>query len=304
MEAATEAATETTEVTSDSQSTEVAGSQTTEQAGGDQSTGEGATTTSWPDNWRETYAGEDEKKLGRLQRYTKPEAALDALFSAQDKISSGEIKAGYNAEGSDEEKALWRSENGMPESVDKYNLNLPEGTVMGDADKAMVDSFSEVAFEANMSNAQMAKAYEWQQKQGEVQQAAREVSDDNLMRETEDKLRQDWGGDYRRNMNMVHGLLAQAPEGIKANFLDGRMADGNPIGSDPQMLEWLATLSRQINPVTTLIPGNVENVASALEDEIDTIEKLMRTDRKAYNADEKQQQRYRELLDARSKHPK
>jgi len=34
----------------------------------------------------------DEKKLGVLKRYTSPAAALDALFSAQQRISTGELK--------------------------------------------------------------------------------------------------------------------------------------------------------------------------------------------------------------------
>jgi len=69
----------------------------------------------------------------------------------------------------------------------------------------------------------------------------------------------------------------------------------------PDMARWLAMNARTINPVATVVPGAGANIAGAIDDEITSIEKMMRTDRQAYNKDEKMQARLRELYGARER---
>ena len=45
----------------------------------------------WPEGWRTEFAGGDEAKASRFERYTDPAAVGQAFLSAQDKISSGEL---------------------------------------------------------------------------------------------------------------------------------------------------------------------------------------------------------------------
>jgi hypothetical protein len=70
----------------------------------------------------------------------------------------------------------------------------------------------------------------------------------------------------------------------------------------PGVLEGLASISRQLNPVNQIAPKTGITAQQTLDDEISDIEKLMRDDRKAYNKDEKIQTRYRELLQIRIDH--
>ena len=92
-----------------------------------------------PNHWNDvpTY----DKKLKKLGRYASPQAALDALFNAQARISSGELKAPLKEDATPEEKAAWRAENNIPETPDKYELKLSDGLIVGDADKPLVDDF-------------------------------------------------------------------------------------------------------------------------------------------------------------------
>ena len=260
----------------------------------------------WPEKWRELYAGQDEKKLTRLSRYASPQAALDAMIAAQNKISSGEYKAvtPFPDKGTPEEQNLWRQANGIPEAPDKYDYKLPSGVVLGDNDKPIIDEFAKFMHSKNMPNDAVAAGVQWymdfQEKMAEAEanfiKQARQAS--------EDELRAEWGPDFRPNINSINSMLDQAPEGIKDKFLGGTLADGTPIGNDPAMMRYLASLALQLNPHTTLVPGAGANVASAIEDEVSKLDTMMRDRSSEYwkgpNA-EKNQNRYRELVAARDK---
>lgn len=259
----------------------------------------------WPDDWREKYAGADEKKLKQLQRYASPQAALDALFSAQQKIRSGEMKSALPENPTPEELTKWRAENGIPESPDKYELNLPSGLVLGDDDKPVVDDFLKAAHEANMHPAQVAKALDWYfSKQEEVQRAQDEF-DAETRAAGENALRAEFGGEYKANMQAVRDLLAGAPEGIKEQLLGGRLADGTPVGNSPDVIRWLVGIAREINPAATVVPGSGANAMQAMESELADIEKMMGD----YNSDywkgpksAQLQARYDELVRAKQKY--
>lgn len=280
---------------------EGAGEGTGEGAGKDEGN-EGTPDQTWPDNWRELYAGEDEKKLGRLQRYASPNAALDGLIAAQNRISAGELKTALPENPTEEELKTWRTENNIPESPDKYDLTFEDGFVIGDDDKPLIEGFTEMAHKANLMPDQVKEAIRWFYAEQEHQAEAQHDMDEEARKSSEDALRTEWGQDYRRNVNLVNGLLDTASEGLKDRFLGGRLSDGTPIGSDPEALKFLIDLALQINPITTLVPAGTGDVIGSIEDEIATIEKTMREDRKAYNRDEKMQERLRQLYEARDRH--
>jgi len=268
---------------------------------------------SWPDRWREAAAlGQDgkvdEKLLQRFARYDSPTKALTALIAAQNRISSGELKSAkpFPAQGTPEEQTAWRAEQGVPASAKEYKIELAQGLVMGDEDKPVIDRFLEAAHASNMPPSQVNAAVNWYFQDQVRQQEERSANDEQFRVSSEDKLRAEWGNDFRTNVNMINGLLDQAPAGMKDLFLGGRLADGNPIASHPQVLSWLAGLSRQINPVSTLVPGAGANIMTAIDDEIKKYESWMAAPKhsaegKKYWRDEAVQKRYRDLIDARSR---
>lgn len=94
----------------------------------------------WPEDWRSKAAGGDEKLMKFLERYNSPKAVVGALVDARKLISQG-VNRPPKADATPEEVAAWRAENGIPEKPDGYEVSLPDGFVIGEADKPVVDSF-------------------------------------------------------------------------------------------------------------------------------------------------------------------
>ena len=256
----------------------------------------------WPENWRELYAGEDEKKLNQLNRYTSPTAALDAMLAAQQRIRSGELKAPFPEKGTEQEQNQWRIDNGLPESPDKYELKFDDGLIVGDEDKPIIDDFLKSAHGANYTPTQVKAAVKWYYDSLEKQSEFVHEQDKIDQQAAEDALRAEWGNEYRGTSNRIQAMFDTAPGELKDQILGGRLADGRPITASAEAMKFFASLALQINPATTLVPAGGDP-AGSIEDEIKKIENTMRTDRKAYNADEKMQARYRQLLEWREKHP-
>lgn len=257
--------------------------------------------TSWGDNWRKDYAGEDSKMLARLERYQSPRAVMDALISAQNRISSGELKKALPADAKPEELAAWRSEHGIPEKPEGYFTNLPDGLVIGDDDRPMFDSFAASLHAVNADPQVARAAIGWYNKFVEDQAAKIAEGDATAKQGAEDALRAEWGADYRANVNAMKGFLDTAPKEVAEMIADARGADGTAILNNPGVVKWLVGLAREMNPAATLVPGAPGNAHKGVEDRIAEIEKTMRTNRNEYNRDEKMQAEYRDLIDARTR---
>lgn len=255
----------------------------------------------WGETWRKDYAGADEKLLKRLERYASPKAAIDALVAAQNKINSGELKAPLAENATPEQLTAWRKENGIPEKAEGYLENLPQGLVIGDDDKPIFETFVKGLHDMNIDPKVAQYAVKWYNEFQEKTATDRIAADESLKVTTEDELRSEWGNDYRTNINSIHGLLDGAPAGVKDAVLNARTADGTPLVGTSTVARWLVNVAREINPVHSIMPGSGGNVGKSVNDEIASIEKMMREDRPAYNKDDKVQARYRELIDARDK---
>lgn len=258
----------------------------------------------WPEDWREKYAGTDEKLAKRLGRYASPKAALDALISAQDKISRGELKKPLGEKPSPEDLAAYRKDLGIPETPDKYDLKLSDGRVVGEDDKPLIGKFLERMHGKNATPDQVSAGVDAYYEVVEEIQAQRYEADEDFRRTAEDELRAEWGSEFRRNVNMVSGLLSGAPEGVKEMLLEARTEEGVRIINSPDTLRWLTQLAREVNPVATVVPGAGANAGQAISDELATLTKMMGDQKSDYwkgpNA-EKLQARYRDLVNAQSK---
>lgn len=261
----------------------------------------------WPEDWREKYVeqhGGDPKMLKRLQRYASPDAAIDALFAAQTRISSGELRSALKPDATPEEKAEWREQNGIPAAPSEYKIALPSGLVVGEADKPVVDAFLQRAHDANMHPDQVNQALGFYFEQQEAMAQEQAAFDIGSQQACEDLLRAEYGPEYRRNLQAVNELLSSAPGDITEKLLHGRLADGTPIGNSPEVIRWLVGLAREMNPIGTVVPGSGTNAMQAVETELGNLRKMMgdRTSEywKGPNA-QKNQNRYRELVAASQK---
>lgn len=211
---------------------------------------------------RKTLAGDNKALLGLMERYTSEQAFANAHLSMAQKIQTGELKpvAPYPEKGTDEEKAAWHKANGVPDKPEVYveKIKLPDGMVMGELDKPGMERLAKFAQGKRWTQDQYNAVLEAYNHEKDAAVNARDIADEAFHRESEDKLRADWGPqDYRRNVNAVHNLLAGAPEEVKKNLFGGRTADGRMIGDHPEILKWLAQVAMDVNPAAAVLPPNI-----------------------------------------------
>lgn len=264
-----------------------------------------APAASWREDWRAALAKGDEARLKRLERYASPEAVADALWNAQTKISSGQVREPLPENPTEQQITEWRKANGIPEKPDGYLENLGEGIVIGEADKQLATSFAEKMHKANADPAIVKTALGWYYEFEEQVQADLAEKDGRDRTETEDALRKEWGGDYRANVNAISGLLATAPESVRQEIANARLGNGRGMFNDPDALRWLMSLALIQNPAATVVPsGGGGDLGKSIGDEIAMWNAKMADPQSDYwkgvNA-EKNQARYRELVDAQAR---
>lgn len=274
---------------------------TTNLATGDAPADDKPVVAEWPEDWREKYAGTDESKMNVLKRYASPQAALDALFAARNKIQTGTVKTPLSDNPTPEELSAFRKENGIPEKPEEYDTNI-EGLVFGEDDKPVIEGFLQKMHAANASPAQVKAGLEAYHAAQEQIQEARYEQDTQFKQASLDQIKSEWGQDYKLNINLMKGMFeAHGDSEVMDLLFGGRAADGNVIGNHPAILRALVAVAREVNPVATVTgTGNI----SSIDDEMAALQKMMGDTKSEYwkgPTAEKNQARYRQLLEAKSK---
>lgn len=254
--------------------------------------------------WRTAMAGDDKAALKQLERYNSPADVWKKAKALEAKLSSGEFKRALADDATEEEKATWRKENGIPDKPEGYveKITLPKGLVLGEADKPLATEFAAAAAEANMTPAQYSRMVAQYYTLQDKAKAAQEEADASFHDEATEKLRETWGADYKRNVNAVNNLVAAMPTGLGDRLLAGRTADGRKIGNDPEMIAWLSSMARELNPAATLVPAGTSDVGKSVASRIADIETMMKDRQGEYYRGPKAdalQAEYRELVTAR-----
>lgn len=269
---------------------------------GEQNQGSGAASASngaWNDNWRTSLAGEDRTALRTLERFPDPNAFWKSYQSMRTKLSSGEVRT-LPANATPEQQAQWRLENGIPETWDRYELALEDGLQVGEADRPLVNQYLEVAHRLNHTPDQVNANVSWYFAAMRQQEEAIADANLNARNACETELREDWGPEYRATLNGIASMLDSAPDGVKQSLLAAKSLDGTNLLNQPGVMRWLAQLSRELNPVPTVVGAGGGQLVG-IEDEIAQIESVMREDRAKYNRDERMQERLRKLYGARER---
>lgn len=256
----------------------------------------------WPDDWRQRIAGTDEKLLKRLERFVEPADVVKSWRELEAQRDSGKLRpARPGADAKPEDIAAWRKENGIPEKPEDYKLELPSGLVPGEEDKPLLASFLADALEAELTSAQASRVADWYYKTLDAGHKAREEQDSAVRRQTEDVLRQDWGGDYRPNTSIANQTLAETYGTFAEQLVAARLPDGTLLGDHPEFIRGNAKLGRELNPAHTIVPGDSATAAKRLADEKAAIEDRMSKDYPGYMKDAAARKRYGEILAAEEK---
>lgn len=279
-------------------------------ASADSAPADDAEPVSKPRDWsaiRDAYAKKDEKIAKRLARYSSVESALDALVAAQNKIASGAVKSALPEKATPEQLAEWREQNGIPATPDGYELEIPTESELTEDGKAFIDTFINAAHGSNVPPSQANQIFKALYEHQQATEAAKEAQEESNRQVAEEELRSEWGNEYRLNSNLISGLLDTAPAGVKEELFGGRLADGTPVSHSVPVMRWLASLAREVNPVSTVVPGSHENPDLVIANELASIQKLMGDHDSEYWKGPKKDQlqaRYMQLVDAQSKYAK
>lgn len=259
----------------------------------------------FPADWRKLVAGDNAEHLKTLERFQSPKALYDAYGALRQKMSSGELKpvTSFPDKGTPEEQTAWRVTNGIPETAEGYvkSLKLPDGVKVSDADKPVLESLAKAAHAGHLPQAHVDATAAWFLAEKEARANARNEVEASTKAVAEDSLRAEWGQDYRPNVARIGALLDMAPKGVKEMLDTAYTVDGKRVMNDPATLNWLVGISRTTNPAGVQLPGAGGNLQQSVEEEIRGLEKFMKTDRSAYNKDEKKQTRLRDLYEAYEK---
>lgn len=308
------ASTATATTATTSAATDKGGASTIVGSGGgdaDKGAATAAAKPNFPDNWREILANGDDKRLTQLKRYSDPMAFAQKTWALEQKVTSGEYKAQLPAGATDEQVAAFRKEAGLPEKADGYvgGLAMPNGHVLGEADKAIVADFAEkVAHKGMMSQEHVNKTIAWYYGVVDAMHLKQEESDSNFKRESEDVLRAKMGGDFRPNINAVDNLVSRMGD-VGEAFLDARIkapTEKDPsrtvrMGDHPAVISFLAQLEREFNPAATLVPPGGGDPGKTIEGELAAIRKRARDDPDGYDRDKAMQERRRVITEALEK---
>lgn len=241
-------------------------------------------------DWRREFAGDDEKFLNHLSKFNTPKDVAKLSFDFRQKLSSGEYKRNvpFPVDGKPEEQAEWRAENGIPESFDKYGI--PEGIVIGDEDKPVINNFLETMHKSNVPEPAVKEAVKWYY-QAQEQAAAKQAEEAKAQKiQTEEALRAEFGAEYRPIMSMTENF-------VKTRF--GDLVGEALLQSSPEVVKELAAIARELNPAATIVP-NSANPLKGVKDEIAKYREEMRNpDKWAKNIEG--QKRMVELLAAEEK---
>jgi hypothetical protein len=256
----------------------------------------------FPDDWRTQMAGEDAKLAKQLERFTKPNDFGKAFNDAQNRIREGDLLKPLPADSSDEDKTAFREQQGIPAEAAGYLSELPDGLVIGEDDKEMMESFAGIMHEQNAPPGLVHAAIAWYNNLQPQQDAAMADIDAADQTEFEDAKRLDWGTEYRANLNVVTAFVDSTfPEEDAAAFLNARGPDGKALFNRPGIMDGLVKVGRMMNPGSAILPAGVNDLGKGVDERITEIEEFMRTDRPSYNKNQKMQDEYVELLGAQIK---
>lgn len=269
--------------------------------------------STWPEDWRQQLAGDNEDDLKTLNRWKDPRNIFQAFKGIRSKVSAGDLLP--VRPDTDDEAVLdeWRAQVGVPKEAAGYYDALSKDMEVRDEDRPFLDDYFSEMHKRGVPPADVAQGVEVYHERMAKDIAERLEADRTEMRATEDDLRAHLGPEYSTRMDHMRETLfgsnvfLQAPEGLKDLFFGSRTSAGGQIGNNPEVLSWMLDLAAIVNPDFghTITPVAGQDNLQTLDQEIKAIE-LEMNDTKGRQADgywnsPDKQARLRELYDAQER---
>lgn len=243
------------------------------------------------------YAAGDKKayakELKRLERLgvERPEQIYGLYRDLDNKLNGGGLIKVPGKDAKPEDIAEYHKAIGVPEKHEDYinHIKLENGAVIGDADKPILNSFTEALHKAGAPPSTVNAAANWYYKLQEEQAAELDAADDAFKRESEKAIKDELGNAFKRKTNNIATLFTTAPGGadarnpnsLYARLVNGRTADGRVIGNDPDMMRWLIGMADDANPISSVVEDGTASV-KGVQKELDELKALRRSEPRKY----------------------
>jgi len=262
----------------------------------------------WPDDWRARLAGDDDKSLKQLERFTDPGQLWKKIVN-QEKVIRSRREALSDVP--DPETATpdeineWRTQHGVPTDPQGYvdNLKLSDGRVIGDADKPIVNRWAEAIHGTNAPQEFVDKAIDTYLQLEEERVAEQALSDEEFREGQRHALRESWGSEMRKNFALMNQLFNDSPE-VKELIYAARGPDGQILGNNSAVIQFLTNMAYEVYGPQATVTGSTVASADSIDEEIATLEKLSAKQDSEYwhgPTANKNQSRFAELLEVKAK---
>ena len=247
---------------------------------------------SWPDDWREQMAGEDDKALNQLKRFKSPQTLLKSYQEAQKRISEGVKPLAVNADSTPEELAAYRKQMGIPEEASGYGLKF-QNDAFNESGSEALNGWQEFAHAHNMTPEVAQQALEWYEDIQTAQEQQRSENAWNARVETEVALKQELGGEFESTKAAIGAFLEGklSAEG-KMALLGQTFENGTILGDNIHFVRLMADVARDHVGPDAIFSGDVEALSQDVQAEIDEGLKLQigtREEKAKYRSKEHQE---------------
>lgn len=261
-----------------------------------------AAAQTWPDDWREQMAGGDAELAKMLKRYASPNSVTSAFKNLRTRLDSGEFKKPLAADATDDEKAAYRKDNGIPDKPGDYGL--PDGLQVAEVDKPIIDAFKNFAHERNWTPQMVKEVVAWRYAAREQENEQMYERDQQFRQSNEDALRAEFGPEYRGNINGLGQFMSQTfGKDLTAAIFSARLGDGSLAGNNSDFIKGMINLMKEVNPAATVTLPSGDRSGKGVEARITELEGMMNKDITAWqsNTNKAAQDEYMELIRTREK---
>jgi hypothetical protein len=257
----------------------------------------------WREDWRQALSKGDDKALNRLSRFASPEAIWDAYRNMEVKVSAGKFKPELSDNPTPDELGAYRKAYGIPDAPDGYLTSLPEGLVIGEDDKEAALQLAADLHAENASPKVFAKVMDRFYNMIEESQTQAVEANKAHKLEAIDALRQEYGAEFRGNINTLNNWMAGLPDGVGEYLENSVGPDGMLLMNNKEFVRSLIGQIKEWNPASTVVPAGSGSQAQAIGDEIAGYEKQMRENISAWQhaSNAATRTRYVQLLEAKEK---
>ncbi len=238
----------------------------------------------WIPDWREKFAGGDDKFLDKLRTMGSPVDLAKSYRELEKWKDSSRRIPELPDKPTDAQVAEYRKAAGVPLDG-KYNFELGDGFVWAEKDKAPLEDFAKFAYDAHMPERYARTAVAWQALYNRQTAAEYAAKDKKFFNDSMVELSTEWGPEFEANKNASGLFFGRLSAEDHYELLNGRTASGKVIGNHPGILRWASQMEKTLNPVATLLPAGGGDSAMTMDHEEAAITKMMRENPDEYYSD-------------------